>query len=304
MRARRARAIAIVAMSLFVPTLAFAGNPQAAFKHVPGEVMAVAGVDVDGLRDSSLFKGVEQQLRRELDSKRELQQFQKATGVNLLRDVHSIVVVLPEDVLKDDDEFGLVIEADVNEAKFLSFMRNSGSKIVEKTGPGGNYYEIGGGKGALAFRGKHVILAAKKTFDRMLRKRPGRAKYDALRSKVQDKDLFAVAKLSPSAQQRLAREDRELAGLKSVAAGIDLGRGLQARVVGRFADTAKPKELKGKLDKVVAHAADDKQAKQMGMSDAIKKLQVQALATQLILSLRLSGRDVGRLTKTLAALLK
>ena len=131
----------------------------AALQFVPSDAMAVMGVDFDKLRASAMHRLLEQALKKDKTVLKNIQELKKETGFDVFKDIHGLTVVVPEAVLKDDNQFAIIIEANVNEAKMVKFIETKdGKSMPKRTGANGDFYELDGGKAGMAFRGKFVVI--------------------------------------------------------------------------------------------------------------------------------------------------
>jgi len=300
------RLVLAAALFLFIPLWAVnaaAGDVKGALRYVPSNAFAVVGVDGDQVKKSVLYKKAVEIALKERGAKRELEKLRKATGINLLRDIRSLVVAFDPQVLQDEDKFLAVVEVPVNQAKVLAFMRQEGATVEQRHGMGGTYYLLGRKQdGALAFRGKFIVVGARDVFERGMKKTGPGFKLAAQLRKVSSRALFAAADTPKSLQKKLAREDKNLGQLQALAAGADVSLGLKLDAFAQMATAAAARELEKMATMGLNQARKQPEVQQFGLGKVLNGITITAQGRELSGKLRLSSADLRNLIDTVTKL--
>lgn len=299
--------ILTAAFVLLVPAQALAakGDLQGALAFVPRDSFAVVTADLEDVKKSALFNMAKQTLlAEEKSAKRDLAELKKKTGFDVWRDIHAAVIAFDKDFPKDDDRFALIAHATYDERKLMAFAKGKGGKMQLKQGPSGPYYLLGKRKdGALAFRGKYIILAGAKIMPTVLKKQGMGAKVRGLLAPYKSRDIAMAMEVIPTIAKQLAREDKMLKDAKTVAAGLDLTSGADLKADAGFATATTPQKLANIANQGLAEIAKDESAKKMGVDGFLRKISVRAVGRKLEGRVKLSNGDLKRLEKLLRGLL-
>jgi hypothetical protein len=291
----------LVAVVLFlIPLRAWAGDVQGALAYVPTDSIAVVGADVDKVRASPLFAPLYQEFLKESGARKKLTEIATHTGVNIQRDIHGIVAAFPPTFPQDDDEFVIIVEAKVNEARLIAYAKKEGAEIQRKDSPAGPYYALDGGDGAMAFRGNFVIIGGQKTFQKALRAAKGRSakthgKLAARLALVSNHDVFGVADLP----QKLRQESKGVlpggGEVRAAMATIDLRRGVlvNAKTTTNSAKTAS--QIADMAQAFIDESRRDPSLKKQGLDGYLSLLKVQASGADIEAKLSLTNSQVRRL---------
>src|SRR5690606_4788561 len=121
------RLLPILAALLALPlwaSVAHAADVKGALVYVPQDAVGVMTVDVDGVRATPLFKKLVTQL---IDSnpkaRKNLAELKQKTGFDPIEHVHSLVLAAGPDFPADDDDFVIIAEAKLDEARLVAFMQ-------------------------------------------------------------------------------------------------------------------------------------------------------------------------------------
>jgi len=307
MTKRSLRLVLATALCLFIPlwaATAAAADIKGALQYVPNDAFAVVGVDGDKLRTSPLYKKAIQIALKEPGAKKDLERLRKATGIDVLKHIRSVVVAFDPNVVNDDDQFLAVIEVPANEAKVLAFMKKEGAKYEAKMGPAGKYYLLGRKKdGAMAFRGKYIILGAKPVFDKAMRKTGPSFKLKTQLNKVSGRTAFVAADVPYKLRQKLAREDKNLGEVQSFAAGADLTMGLKLDAYAKLASAAAASKLSQMANMGLKEARKAPEVKQLGLASLLNGISVSAQGPNLNGKVQISSADLNKLIDTVTKLI-
>jgi hypothetical protein len=300
------RWLLLIAIVLLVPSWTSSARASGpALQYVPPDAMAVVGVDFDKLRPTAVQKTLEAALKKDKEATKKIGELKAETGFDVFKDVHGLTVVLPEEVLKDDDQFVLVLDAKIDEARMVKFMEKKNGPLPKQQGANGAYYEIDGGKAGLAFRGKYMIVGGMATFQKVLGGTTDPATvFPTLRTKVEKEMLWVVGSVTAAAQKKLSQADANAGKLQSFAAGISVPDGAKLRATAQFSDAAAADTLAKLMNKGLGELANDNGLKQMGLTDLVSKVTVSAQGTELSLLADLTKAQVERVTKAIQAVLK
>lgn len=307
MTKRSLRLVLAAAVCLLIPlwaATAAAADIKGALQYVPNDAFAVAGVNGDQLRKSPIYQKAVQIALKEPGAKKDLARLRKATGIDVLKDIRSVVVAFDPKVVRDDDQFLAVIEVPVNQAKVLAFMQQEGAKYATKVGPSGKYYLLGRKQdGAMAFRGKYVIIGSKDVFDKAMRKTGPGFKLSTKLRKVSGKPLFAAGEVPPKLKKKLTREDKNLGQLQSFAAGADLAAGLTLDAFATFATAAAANKLQQMANMGLKEARNQPEVKQLGLASVLNGISITGAGRNLNGKLRISSKDLNQLIDTVTKLI-
>ncbi len=300
------RWLLLIAVVLLVPSWAATARASgAALQYVPSDAMAVLAADFDKLRATAVQKTVEAAVKKDRQASKNITELKTETGLDVFKDVHALTVVLPEEVLKDDDQFVLVLDAKVDEARMVKFMEKKNGPLPKKQGASGAYYELDGGKAGLAFRGKYMIVGGMAMFQKVLAGGNDPANvFPTLRPKVEKEMLWVAATLSAAAQAKLGQADANAGKLESIAAGISVPDGAKLKASAHFSDATAADTLAKLMNKGLGELANDQGLKQMGLTDLVSKVTVSAQGADLSLLAELTKAQVERVTKAIQAVLK
>jgi hypothetical protein len=169
------RLFPILAVLLALPlwaSVAHAADVKGALVYVPQDAVGVMTVDVDGVRTTPIFKKlVTKLIDANPKARKNLEELKQKTGFDPLEHVHSVVLAAGPAFPGDDDDFLIIAEAKLDEAKLVAFMQKEGAKLTVKNDALGKWYAFDGGKGAMAFRGKHLVVGGTAIFKRALAKK-------------------------------------------------------------------------------------------------------------------------------------
>lgn len=292
---------------LLVAPRARAAKPDiaGALAYVPSDSFAVVTADLEKVKRSTLFAMVKQAfLAEEKEAKRGLDKLKKSTGFDLWRDAHAVVVAFGKDFTKDDDQFAAIIQAEMDEARVVDFVKKEGDEIEKTQSAQGPYYLLGRRKeGALAFRGQYVILAGAKMMPDVLKRQGLGLKVKQLLAPHKSRGVAFAVDVTPAIAKELARKDKTFADAKSFAGGLDLTSGADLRIEAGFSNAQAPRKLAQVANQGLAEARSDKQAQKMGLDQFLSKIQVRAFGTKLRADAKLSNGDLKKLDQILRGLL-
>jgi hypothetical protein len=294
------RRVLLAALLLWLPlftTSALAADVDGALAYVPTDSFGVVVAKLDKLSTSPLIAQAKQLMFTENPKAKEnLDKLAKATGFDPFRDAKTLAVAVGPDVFKNDDHFVAVIEAKIDEARLIAFVKKEGGKMQPKTGASGKYYEIGKrGDGRIAFRGNFVIVGAGSPFDKALLKQGIAPGLRAQLKPHEGQEIFAAINVIAEAQMEIAREQKELADLKAAAGGLSISPGLDLSLIAEFASSKAPTMLAKLANDGLDEVGKSREVKRMGVANMLAKVKVRAAGNKLIGDLKLSEADVKKL---------
>lgn len=300
MKSRTFPAVVVAVVLLLIPVRGWAFDVGGALAYVPSDSMAVVGADLDRVRTSPLFAQLYQSWLAESGMQSKVAEIRAQTGLDLRRDLHGVVAAFPRTFPQDDDEFVIVVEADVDEARVVAYAKQQGAEIERKSSPLGPYYALDGGDGAMAFRGKLVIIGGKKTFQRALAAKRGRSastqgRLAARLGTVSQHHLFAVADLPPEVRKESSSMLPGQGEIRAVAATLDVSGGLQlhAKATTDAAQTAR--QIVGLLQAFIDEAKSDRTMKKQGLDGYLSLVSLHAAGADIEASVVLTTAQVQRL---------
>ncbi len=299
------RFLLVIAVLLLLPSWARQAHATgAALQFVPSDSMAVVGIDFDKLRTTAVQKTVEQALRKDKDAIKNIEELRKETGFDVFKDIHGLTVVLPEEVLKDDNQFVMILEANINEAKMVKFIeKKDGKALPKKSGANGDFYELDGGRAGLAFRGKFVIIGGMATFEKAIGKNDPAQVFPTLRASVEKEMLWIAGSTTVVSRQKLGKQDANAGKLESFAAGLSIPSGAKMKASAHFSDAAAADTLAKLMTKGLAELGNDSTMQQMGLAELASRVTVSANGSDLSISVDLTKGQIEKIAKSIQALL-
>ncbi len=301
----------LVMMALLATPLlslrANAGDLQGAMRFVSGQPLGVMGIDVDHLKNSTLYRRLGGQLLKEMQLHRKFDEIQNRTGFDVRRHLKSLLVVFPQQFTDNDDSFVLIVEGPINRAKLLDSMRKKFSLTRKSTPAHGEYFVTPRAKGPkLAFRGRYMVVSGDEASLRaaLQRSRPSldrrtvrwRAKRAAGHS-----DAFIIGTSNPKLRKKLAREDPNLGKLLDLDTELSLRPGLRLSVTAHFQSKKPAENVHGILSKGLDEATTSRIIRSFGFGRFITKIQLRRAHDTLHLDLKLSPAEVRDLVDQIEA---
>jgi len=301
---RCAFAVALALVLSLAGAAARASDVKAALSFVPADAAVVMGVDFDKTRTSPLYRSAVKALLSQPDVKTQLDELRKATGVDPLADIHLLLAAFPAEVLNDEDQFLILAQARVSEARLVTYAQAQGAPIRPTTVGSGKMYLIGNrDDGALAFRGELVLLGSRRMVENALAQTGPSSALGTHLAKLSSRPLFAAAVPTVEMRKKLAHEVNELSQLQSLGLGMDLTKGLTADGWGSFATAAAAKRASTLLSQGLQSARTDSGAQQIGLAPLFDAISVDAVGADVTLRIALAPADLDRIQKKLDGLL-
>ncbi len=291
------RVIFLAALALgFVLTSAnaSAANINASLRYVPNDSYMVAGMHGDRVQTTSLYKTLVKLALQEKEIKDGLAEFKTATGFDATKDVRSVVVAASPKRKGEPDNFVVIVDAKLSEAKLLAFLKSKKAKLETVKTAQGTHHLLGSGRhrGFLAFRGQHVLIGGAAMMPRVMRKQGPKPSVAVALSKVKNRHLFIAMEPTADIRKKWSRQQKELADLRLLTAGLDLTRGAVLTSDARFASAASAKSLEKLAKDSMAQMSGSRQAKKMGMDQMVKGVKLQRVGSTLRGSVKLSQKQV------------
>ncbi|MBW2524174.1 MAG: hypothetical protein JRI23_08360 [Deltaproteobacteria bacterium] len=290
----------VAVVLVLIPLRAWAGDVQGALAYVPSDSIAVVGADVDKVRSSPLYASTFETFLKESGAKKKVAELAARTGLDVRRHIHAVVAAFPPTFPQDDDEFVIIAEAKVNEARLVAFAKKEGAEIQRRDSPLGPYYALDGGDGALAFRGKFVILGGQKTFQKALRAARGQSakthgKLAPRLGLVSQHDVFGVADLPPKVRQEARGVLPGGGEVRAVSATIDVQKGVQVHAKATTDSAKTASQIAAMVQAFLDESGKDPELKKQGLDGYLSLLSVQAAGADLEASLVLTNTQLQRL---------
>ncbi len=298
---RSLAALVVLLVGLLTVSSASAADMNGALKFVPKNAFGVIGVNFDGLKKSPVFKPAVDIVLDQAGAKRELKKLKNETGIDVYRDLKGLIAVFTPEFIKDDDNFLLVAQLKFNQKRLVSFMNKTGAKLKKQSGPNGKFYLIGRrGKGAIAFRGKYVVVGAAPIVKRALAKpRGAKARLMQIDRNATRKDLFVLGHVPKKLKKELTREHKDLGALQNLGATLGVaGGGIKLNAVGKFSSALAASRLASLMNKGLAQGKKDRSMKKLGLAKYINAFKVGTARKKLIVKLRLSKKDLNDILAT------
>lgn len=286
-----------VLLALLIPTPAWAGDVSGALAFVPSDAFAVLGGHVERVRRSPHYHRL---LTALLDGEEtKIEELKKQTGFDLRHDVRAALVALRPKAGGRGEHSVVIAEASIDENKLVAFLRRQGKKVEAQKGPGGTLYRTGSND-ALAVRGGFVITGDEPAVRAALAKRGPSPELAQLLKSVQQRDVFFAARPTAEQRRQLAREKPELAEMRSLRGGADVGTSLRADAVLEVASPEAARRLHRQAQAALAVIRMTPEARDFG--DILNGLTLEASGREVRARLQLSQAQLKRLLDLLAGL--
>jgi hypothetical protein len=297
-------AAALLLFVPFVPRQAQAADINGALAYAPSDSFAVSGVHGDKVKRSQLYKKVLAALLSKKRDKKKLDELKRETGFDPRTDIKSIVAAAPSDVLQDDDAFVVIAEARINERRMLAFMKKEGKKVHKKKGRHGSYYLLGKRQeGALAFRGKFVIVAGAVIIDKALAKQGLAPKIGRAVSRLKRRHVFAVFQPPAKIRREMAKEVPAFGQANLITGGLDIAAGAKLDVVASFDSAKAAQQAELIANEGLKRGAQDRKLKRMKLDGLVNQIKLRRVGRDLQGSLTVSGQQMDRMIKMLTMFL-
>ncbi|MCA9513348.1 MAG: hypothetical protein KC635_00240 [Myxococcales bacterium] len=292
----------LVALGLVMTaSTAFAkGNVDGALKFVPSDFSTVVAFDLDALRASPLFDVVKTAVKDD----REMKEVQKATGLDPLKDIKSMVIAGPDQFIKDEGKFVAVLEAKFDEKKIVDFMKSQG-QVTEKDAPGGKLYVIE--DGGVAFRGDYLVAGPMGLVEKALaagKGIPGGKLAKMYGSMKGAKGGFVLLGGSEQLKKWLAKRSGkggpDFKDIEAMGVAVDLsGGGLGVEMHAAFASDKSASDLAAGVSAAAKEAAGDPDMKELGLAGPISKVSATAKGKEAVVAVKLAKDDMKTITEML-----
>lgn len=312
MKSTRKSLFLLLAAALVLPLFAapaFADDGTAALDFIPKDTMMVISIDLDGMRNSDLFKEVMTAAMSDPEVKDGLAKLKTATGFDAEKDLSSIVIAVPPDVEKTEN-FLIIAKGKMDEKKVVEFAKQEGGNLKEMTEDGVTWYEIDN-EGGVAFMGSHVVLGTKAALKAAIKTKKGGMKnasagdVGAMLKSVDTKaDVWFAMAIPAALRKEMAAADPMAGEIESAHASMDFASGLNLKITVNTAtaDVANQIVEVGKAG-IQGIAADPSMA-QMGLDAALTKLVLKADGKAIKVGLDLSTEELKKIEQALAPMMQ
>jgi hypothetical protein len=287
--------------SLALAGEATAGNGKAAMSVLPKDASGIMTINVDRFRKSPHYAKAMEVLRDKGDFGKELDALREGAGLDLEKDIGTIVIGLPQDLQKGESEFVFVMEGKFNPRAVLKALT---AKFAGKITPAKhrNVTYWANESSAIAIVGKRVVVA--KTIDRL------KAAINASKSKASsllanDAVVGLVKDADTSKDMWLAMRLDSVAGMGSMMPDVhgltgsaDLATKGAALAFAMLAVTGEAaRSLKTQLDAAVSMGASNQE-----FGPLLKKVSIKQDGNRVALKLSLSEAEVKTLSGVMATM--
>lgn len=300
-------AVAMV-LSLFGTTAAFADDGKAALKFIPKETMVVASINMERLRESSLYKEVWALVESDPSAMEDFKKLKDATGFDIQTDLSTVVIALAED-FEESEQFLMIAKGKFDEAAFIKFAKDEGANITESDHGGQKFYDVEGDAG-MAFVDDFLVVGPKPALKAAIDTWKGKmdsvekgAVADMIKSVNTGRDLWFAMTLPDSLKKELGAELPMAQNVEKVWASLDLNTGLALDLVIGASDAETAKNLVALANEALKEAGKDPSVAQLGLDAAITKTTIAQDGNNMTVSMALSAADVEKIKQTLGAMM-
>ena len=288
---------------------------------LPAGTRFVASVDVAKVRATALWSRVSALAGQSAEDRKSLDKLTARTGLDPLRQIHRIVAAFPDNA-RERGEFALVIEGEgFDEARLVAYAREEaatrGAKIEARTRGARTLYGGGGSdRTAGFFVGKtRFVLGSGGWAEAMADLadgRPGVAsaadnlELGHLLGRIDPGRALWFAALVPLDIRKSLMADPKLdsaGSLTRLAAGADLGPGLNAELVADLSNAADARALEARIQTTLRESKRDAKVLMMGLGPYLDAVEARAEGPTLRVKLTLAEAQVKDLLERLGGLL-
>lgn len=286
---------------------AAAKNLDGALAWVPGDATTLVAFDLEGAKKAEFFRDIQKQLIDLTGYGRDIAQM-KRDGIDVMNSVKTVVFAGPDAALKKKTESVIILEGSFDQAKIKAFYEKKDKRpLTEKTSPIGPYLELGSGSFVM-FDGNFLVFGTKGYFPSALaaRQMKGGAKLTriaALLGRVKSsKHGFGIIAGSDVLKKFLGKNFGAMKDVKEAALALDFSSGLSLSIIGVFPSAAKASEVAKVVEGEVKKLATDPELKEVGLEDALNKVQTRASGAELTIALALEGASAKAFASSLKEL--
>lgn len=273
---------------------AIAKDLDAALHWVPADATTLVAFDLEGAKKADFFKDLQKQLIDLTGYGRDIAQM-KRDGIDVLATVKSVVFAGPDAALKKSTQSVIILEGQFDQAKIRAFYEKKDKRpLTEKTSALGAYLQLGSGSFVM-FDGPFLVFGTKDYFPSALAARQAKAQAKAARiagllARVKgSKHGFGIIASSDILKKWLGKNFGAMQDVKEAALTLDMSSGLALSVIGVFPSAAKASEVKKSVDTEMGKLAGDPELKEVGLEDALKKVETKVAGAELTIALGLDA---------------
>ncbi|MBT8491594.1 MAG: hypothetical protein KJO07_00930 [Deltaproteobacteria bacterium] len=253
-------------------TSAEAGTAQV-MRYMPSDTAAFVTVDVAKVRTTDLGKAALRVLSSDKRAKRDLDKFQKATGLDVRGDISAGAVFLPTSLIEGKGEnFLLVAEGRFQKARIEAWVRKE-SKSVKVARHAGRKLLIIDDEGALAFDGRYALLGtiAQVKLSLSNRAKGGRAAARVAKVARTRGDVRAGMYFPAGMRQQMGRDVPPAGNLSTASAVVRTGKTMTLQVKLNFTKAKSAATTTQILQQQLVELAKDRSIQKMGLDKLLAK---------------------------------
>lgn len=288
------------------------------FALLPQETRLVAALDVAAVRNTRVWQRLTALAQEDAHDRRKIEEFAVRTGVDPIRHIHRITAAFPDDARRSG-HFVLLVEGQgLDEKRLVAYARDQalleGSSIEARTHRGRTVWNRGGADGSAAvFLGPQAVaLGASSWVSRVAELASGADIRDAahgelarLCARISPGRALWFAALVPEDLRRALMADPRFGGAASVtrlAAGVDLGPGLDAELVAELSNATDAKVLAERVQASLRQAKGNPRVLLLGLAPYLDAVAVRVQGPTLHLALSLPEAQIDDLLSRVEAL--
>ena len=281
-----------------ISTDAIADDGKAALKVAPKETTGVVAINIERIKTSPAYKTVMAALSADADFQKALKEAKEKIGLDLEKDINSIVILLPANVA--EGQMLVVASGNFDQAKIMAAAKAEGG--VEETVGGQVIVKDADGKGAVAFAGGLVLFGTEPMVKSALSSGGAIASggVSKLMSAVDtSKDLWVAMEVPAS----LKGLDPTLKDINSVTASLDLSAGLGLKLTVDTTSADQAKKLAEMANAGLAQAGKDPTLASMGLAAAVGRTKIAAAGSAINVDVSVTGAELEAIQKTISAMM-
>jgi hypothetical protein len=274
---------------------AVADDGKAALKFAPKSTTGVIAVNIDRVKSSPAYKAFIKVASADPEFNQILKVAQTEFGLDLEKDVSSVVIILPNNV--QEEQFVVIANGKFDQKKISSVATEAGGKAITIAGQAA--IESPGDNVAFAFVGSHALLGTKPTLTAALS--DGGAAPAGITKLIgavdTGKDVWVAVELPPA----LKKLDPNLETIKSLTASLDLSSGVGLKLAVDTTSADKAKELVAMANMGLAAAAKDPGVEAMGLAAAVGRTKISNSGTTINVDISVTAAELETIQQVLGA---
>jgi hypothetical protein len=276
---------------------AIADDGKAALKLAPKSTTGVISINIERVKSSPAYAAFMGMASKDPEFAKALQMAKDDFGLDLEKDISSLVIVLPSNVV--EGQFLVVANGKFDQKKISAKALAEGGK--ESTVAGQTVIQGMDGDAAIAFVGSHAMMGTSAMVSAALSDggAVGAGISKLIGSVDASKDVWVALEV-PAALKGL---DPSLADINNLAASLDLSSGIGLKLAVGTTSDDKAKGLVEMANMGIGQAAKDPSVAAMGLAAAIGRTKVSQSGSVINVDISVNSAEVDTIQKMLGGMM-